>query len=159
MNEFEFYINEGDVKRRRQDNELAKSLLNDAKDRFAKASKLDAVEFSKMVFENIYDAIRDILDALLAADGYKSYSHEASIAYLKKYGLSALIQELDNFRSLRNASKYYGKEISADNANDMKKFYQDHAKAIEDIVAQKINNVQKNEQTFAKMNESKEKQA
>ena len=157
MNDFEFYLNEGDVRKRKPDMELAKSLLNDAKYRIEKASKLDVKEFSKMVFENFYDALRDMLDALLAADGYKSYSHEAAIAYLKKYGLSALTQELDSFRALRNASKYYGKEISMDSVDDIKGFFLDHAKSIEGIVGQRINNVQKNEQSSEKMNEPEEK--
>lgn len=138
MNDFEFYLNEGDVKKRKQDKELAKSLLKDAAERFQKASKLDAEEFAKMIFENIYDALRDMLDALLAVDGYKSYSHEASIAYLAKYGLSSLISELDNFRALRNSSKYYGKEISPDNAADIKDFYKNNAEEIINIIDNKL---------------------
>ncbi|MBS3132079.1 hypothetical protein J4212_06610 [Candidatus Woesearchaeota archaeon] len=80
MNDFSFYLQEGKVKRQSPDRELASSLLADAKGRMAMISKLDTKVFAKIIFENVYDAIREILDALLAADGYKSYSHEASIA-------------------------------------------------------------------------------
>ena len=65
MNDFEFYLEEGDVKKRKPDMELAKSLLKDAMVRFEKVSRLDVDEFAKIIFENIYDAIRDVLDALL----------------------------------------------------------------------------------------------
>lgn len=131
MNDFEFYLREGTVKRRKPDMELAKSLINDANERFGKISKLDAGVFSKIIFENIYDALRSILDALLAIDGYKSYSHEASIAYLKKYGFEdSLIAEFDNFRLIRNSSKYYGKDIPSENSKDIADFYKKHAAQI-----------------------------
>ena len=131
MKDFEFYLNEGDVRKRHRDAELAISLIRDAKDRFAKSSRLDTNIFAKIIFETVYDALRSILDALLdallAADGYKSYSHEASIAYAEKYGLGDLIPELDRFRTIRNASKYYGKDVSADNAEEIMNFYRKHA--------------------------------
>ncbi|MEK6887715.1 MAG: hypothetical protein AABX14_02090 [Candidatus Aenigmatarchaeota archaeon] len=144
MNDFEFYLEEGDVKKRKQDTELAKSLLKDAKDRLEKVSQLKINEFTKIIFENIYDALRAIMDAILAADGYKSYSHEASIAYLKKYGFDqAVIAELDNFRALRNASKYYGKQISLDNANSIKNFYGKYAEKIIRIAEESIGRAEK----------------
>lgn len=55
MNDFEFYLNEGDVKKRRADIELAKSLLKDARDRFEKMPELDMENFAKIIFENVYD--------------------------------------------------------------------------------------------------------
>ena len=138
MNDFEFYLEEGDVKKRKTDVELAKSLLKDAMVRFEKVSRLDVDEFAKIIFENIYDAIRDVLDALLALDGYKSYSHEASIAYLKKYGLSPLIPEMDSFRALRNSSKYYGKDILPDSTRDIKEFYTSNVNKIINITEEKL---------------------
>ena len=139
MNEFKYYVNEGKVKKREQDKELAKSLLNDARQRAEKTKMLDVNTFSKMIFENIYDALRDLLDALLAIDGYKSYSHEASIAYLKKYKIEdSVIVELDNFRFRRNASKYYGKEIPVEDANEITDFYNKYSEKIISLVEEKI---------------------
>lgn len=139
MNEFNFYVNEGKVKKQSGDTELAKSLIKDAKERVKQASKLDASLFSKIIFENVYDAIREILDALLAVDGYKSYSHEASIAYLNNYDFDdSIISEIDNFRYLRNSSKYYGKDVSEEDAREILQFYQKYSEKIISIVQGKL---------------------
>lgn len=151
MNEFELYLKEGKVKRQTPDFELAGSLIEDSKIRIEKIKKPDIREFSKIAFENAYDAIRDILDALLAADGYKSYSHEASIAYLKKYAFEdSTIKELDNFRYLRNSSKYYGKDVPEDDAVGILEFYQKYSEKII-LAANKKLIVQKNGQLSRKM--------
>ena len=65
-----------------------------------------------------------MLDAILALEGYKSYSHEASIAYLTTIGINdSLTFKLDRFREKRNKSKYYGKMPSIDDAIEIKGFY------------------------------------
>ncbi len=138
MNDFEFYLDEGKVKRQSPDKEFAKSLINDASERFEKSTMLDVKLFSKIIFENIYDAIREILDALLAADGYKSYSHEASIAYLRKYKIEdSVIMELDSLRYKRNSSKYYGKGISPDDVLEIIRFYKSHSEQLIQIIKKK----------------------
>ena len=150
MNKFELYLKEGKVKRQTPDFELAKSLIEDSKSRLEKIKKLDIKEFSKIVFENAYDAIRDILDAVLAVDGYKSYSHEASIAYLKKYAFDdSTLKELDDFRYLRNSSKYYCKDVSEDDAEGILDFCLRYVGKITSI-AEKSINVQKNGQMSRK---------
>ena len=132
MKDFDFYVKEEAVKKVSPDYELAKSLIDDSHERFKTAEKLDAKDFSKLVFENVYDSLRDILDAILAVRGFKSYSHEASIAFLKRGGIEeSTILELDNFRHLRNSSKYYGKKISADSAAEILRFYKKHANKFE----------------------------
>lgn len=151
MNDFELYSKEGKVKRQTPDFELARSLLADSITRIDKIKKLEINEFSKIIFENAYDAIRDILDALLAVDGYKSYSHEASIAYLKKYAFEdSTLRELDDFRYTRNSSKYYGKDVSEDDAREILSFYQKYSEKIiliaKDKCPKKWTNVQKSGQ-------------
>jgi hypothetical protein len=106
------------------DNELAKSLLIDMNERIEKSMKLDIKEFAKIIFENIYDALRDFCDALLAIKGDKSYSHQASISFLRKKGFGeSIINELDLFRYKRNGSKYYVKPITPEDAEEIKDFY------------------------------------
>jgi hypothetical protein len=140
MNEFKFYVGENKVKKQRADIELAKSLINDAEERIKKVSKLDINIFSKIIFENVYDALREVIDALLAVDGYKSYSHEASIAYLKKYKIEdSTIKELDSLRYKRNSSKYYGKSISEEDAKEIIDFYQKYSEIIISVVKDKFN--------------------
>jgi len=68
--------------------------------------------------------LRDFCDALLALDGFKSYSHQASISYLLEKGFDVSItEELDQFRYKRNGSKYYGEEIIPKDAQQIKEFY------------------------------------
>ncbi len=92
-----------------------------------------------MVFENIYDCLRELLDALLAVDGYKSYSHEAAISYLKLFNISeSIISNLDRFRATRNDSKYYGKIPSLENAEEIKQFYKDNKPIIFNLIQEKL---------------------
>ena len=131
MNNFEYYVGEGKVKKSSPDMELSISLIKDADSRFEKVTKLDIEEFGKIIFENIYDALRDLLDAVLAFDGFKSYSHEAAIAYMEKYGFEdSVLQEMDHFRYLRNSSKYYGKDIPASDIEGIIEFYKKYSEKI-----------------------------
>lgn len=124
MRAFGFYLEKNDAKRVSKDPELARSLVKDMEGRITKALTLNIEDFAKIFFENIYDSLREFCDALLALDGYKSYSHQASITYLKEYGFSEeFIARLDMFRYKRNGSKYYGKEISPEEAESIKEFY------------------------------------
>jgi len=124
MKNFEYYLKEGKVKKASPDIELAKALIKDADSRRLKIKALDTKEFSKIIFENIYDALRNLIDSILAIDGYKSYSHEASISYLKKYSFEDYtLEKIDNFRFQRNGSKYYGKDLEVDVVSDILIFY------------------------------------
>jgi len=123
MKPFEFFLENIDVRKVQKNVPLARSLIKDMYGRI-KASLALPIGFSKMAFENFYDALRDFCDSLLAKDGFKSYSHEASIAYLLKYNFSfAEISKLDKFREMRNGSKYYGREISDEDVNEIKNYY------------------------------------
>jgi len=139
MNDFDFYVNEGKVKKQNPDTELARSLVNDANARVTKVEKLDFSVYSKIIFENVYDAIREILDALLAVYGYKSYSHEASIVYLKNHDFDdSTIKEIDDFRYRRNSSKYYGKDVLEEDAREILHFYHKYSEKIISIVQRKL---------------------
>ena len=124
MKPFEYFIKEGDVKISSKNIALAISLIKDMNERFDEIKSLDERKLPKLVFEHIYDALRSFCDALLAKDGYKSYSHQASISYLSKYGFDInTIWNLDKFRYKRNGSKYYGEKITYDNAKEIKEFF------------------------------------
>jgi hypothetical protein len=139
MKPFEYYIKEKSVRKVSVDIELAKALKKDLFGRIEKAIKLDKKEYSKIVFESMYDSLREFCDVLLALDGYKSYSHEAAIAYLKNYGFDdAEIFTLDRYRFKRNGSKYYGKEITEEDTLDIDKFYKDRVDKIKSILNEKF---------------------
>ncbi|MBS3091011.1 hypothetical protein J4217_01010 [Candidatus Pacearchaeota archaeon] len=125
MKDFEYFVKIGDVKKSSVNKDLAVFLIKDMQSRIRDAFKMSSNEFPKIVFENIYDALRDFCDALLALEGYKSYSHEASISYLIKKGFDiSFVMQLDNFRYKRNGSKYYGEVINHAEAEEIRSFYQ-----------------------------------
>lgn len=139
MKNFQYYLEKKEVRKVSPDFSLAVSLKKDAVDRATKALKLGTKEFSKFIFENLYDAVREICDAILALDGFKSYSHEASISYLRNFAIDeSVILAFDNFRYKRNGSKYYGREILINEAEDIKIFYKENFEKLINILNKKI---------------------
>jgi hypothetical protein len=123
MKRFEEFIKEKEVKKATPDKELAKSLVEEAETRIeiALEMKLDEKR-ATVIFELLYDSLRELIDALLALEGYKSYSHEANIAYLKKLPdfSDFEVSSLDSFRRIRNSSKYYGKPAQISDVSRIK---------------------------------------
>jgi hypothetical protein len=114
MVDFEYFILKGDVKKQVKDERLANLLIKESFDRleFVKSLKLDEKN-AKYIVENIYDILRELIEAKLALNGFKSYSHEATILFLKKFPefKESEIRFMDNLRKIRNGIKYYGKDI------------------------------------------------
>jgi len=135
MRDFEYYVNKKDVKKVSLDKPLAISLVRDMEERASDAMKLDAEAFPKIIFESVYDALRDFCDALLAVEGYKSYSHEGSISFLAKKGLDvAFMSALDNFRYKRNGSKYYAQKITPEDTKSIIEFYNSNKGRINEVL-------------------------
>ena len=104
---------EGDVKKKRPDFEEAKSLLLMAEKREAYISTKDKMEFASLVIEDYYEIIKELITAILSADGYKSYSHECLATFLEKFyhfpkGQVILVNQL---RKMRNDINYRGVSI------------------------------------------------
>ena len=109
MKEFDFFLNKGDVKKQRPDYNTARVTFADGIERLRFAKGLVNNAKSKYVLENAYEALREAADALLYTEGFKSYSHEASIAFLLRKGFNESdVSEFDRFRKIRNGIKYYG---------------------------------------------------
>ena len=118
---FQDFIISGQVKRVEKDKELAKSLL--------KTTKSDLIFFetweinensARKIVSNYYDALRSILEAIAALDGYKIYSHEAFSDFLKEKKESLMAEKFDRFRRIRNKINYYGSNISPEEAKEYK---------------------------------------
>lgn len=125
MKEFDFYLQKGDVKKTIIDRNLAESLKKSAVQRLDAASSLPINEkMCKIIFENSYEATREAADAVLAVNGYKSYSHEATIAFLSKEKIleENSINILDSMRRKRNRMKYYGRKSSPEEAKEALEF-------------------------------------
>lgn len=109
MLNFEYFIKNKDVKKKSIDKKLMKSLNDSAKDRFEFATKILNTK-PRYALENAYESIIELTDAFLALKGYKSWSHEANIAFLKKFNEFSFseLERLDKIRRKRHSSKYYG---------------------------------------------------
>ncbi|MBI2663767.1 hypothetical protein HYX10_00300 [Candidatus Woesearchaeota archaeon] len=111
---FEDFIQHGKVRKASPDVALAKSLVSTAAVdlKFLSALQVNSTSARK-VMTNYYDVLRSILEAILAVEGYKVYSHEAFTYFLKDKGESFIAEKFDRFRRIRNSINYYGKDISA----------------------------------------------
>jgi uncharacterized protein (UPF0332 family) len=128
MKEVEDFIKEGNVRRQNKDSNLAKALIKSSEKSVKNIKRIKIDELNaESVFSEVYDSIRELIDAVLLSEGYKSYSHEASILYLKKFSIISEkeILFLDNFRKIRNGIKYYGKEVNTEDVKNSIKFMND----------------------------------
>jgi len=111
LKEFEYFLKRGEVKRQSKDKNLSDACLRESRERLILVKTILKGAQPKYVLENAYEAMREAADAVLFAEGYKSYSHEASIVYLSEKGISMTdLIEFDRFRRIRNGIKYYGKD-------------------------------------------------
>ena len=97
------------------DKNLVNSLIKSSSKKFNAQSLLilnDDTASSKITL--IYDAMREILEALAISKGYKIYNHECYSAFLKEVMKESYLGDtFNNFRKIRNDIDYYGKDISA----------------------------------------------
>lgn len=117
MKDFEFFLSKGDVKKQKPDKNLSNATFNDSLDRLEFSKNLLQKAKNKYILENAYESMREAADSILYLEGFKSFSHEASIAYLIKKGFNERdIIELDRFRKIRNGIKYYGNDCDITDA-------------------------------------------
>jgi hypothetical protein len=122
---FREYLVNGDVRKVSRDPAEAESLLRHAEQREAHiAGKVPTEDNSTFIFEDVYDALREAALALVALRGYKTYSHEAIIAYLREFHAldEGDVSTLDRYRVLRNNSVYRGEFVSMDTCKEALRF-------------------------------------
>ena len=123
MNEFEYFLRKGDVKKQSPDENLSKATFKDSLERLEFSKNLLQKTKSKYVLENAYESMREAADSILYKEGFKSFSHQASIVYLLKKDFNEQdIREFDRFRKIRNGIKYYGGDCDETDARDAIKF-------------------------------------
>jgi hypothetical protein len=119
VDDFQYYVSSGHVKKQSPNKSLAISTFKEAQERYATYASVFGRLNAKYILENAYEATREAADALLYLDGFKSLSHEASIAYLRTKGFSESdIRDFDRFRAIRNGIKYYGKGCDEKDAQE-----------------------------------------
>ena len=135
VKDFEFFLNKGDVKRQSPDENLSKATLKDSIERLELSKNMLNRFKAKYVLENAYEVMREAADSVLYKEGFKSYSHEASIVYLLKKGFNEQdIAEFDRFRKIRNSIKYYGGDCDESDAQSAIKLAEEVIRKIKKIL-------------------------
>ena len=138
VKEFEYFIARRDVKKQATDINLSKAALKEGIERLEFFKNLGKKINSKYILENAYEAMREAADSLLYREGFKSFSHEASIAYLAEKGFSEQdIAEFDRFRKIRNGIKYYGEGCEQEDVELALKLAEKIIKKISGILEEK----------------------
>lgn len=114
------------VKEIKPDLERAKSMRQLAEKRLGEINKRRGNTPAEFIVEDYYETVKELITALLYAEGYKSYSHECLILFLEKYySQKILLDELsliDQLRKLRHDIMYRGSMVAEDylNRNEIK---------------------------------------
>lgn len=119
------------VRQKRKDLEEAKALLALAEEREEFLRQAPQPErFSRLIVEGYYETIKELITALLTADGYISYSHECLLSYLQKFHSLPRQQLLliDQLRVIRNNINYRGATVTGS-------YLQQHGDAIREVIA------------------------
>ena len=109
------------AKESKVDKSLVDSLLKTSSDKLKSQDlmRLDDVTASSKI-SLVYDALRELLEALAISKGLKIYNHECYCAFLNELlNEPSLSRKFDNFRKIRNSINYYGKRISAEEAGSI----------------------------------------
>lgn len=116
------------VRKVSKNSELSKSLRKTANDRIKEYAEkcLITDKNARFIVEEYYEAIMEFMHSLLALHGFKCYSHECAIEFLrefysKRFSKSEIIF-LHRLRMLRNDIKYEGRLI---NKSDAEKWVRD----------------------------------
>lgn len=125
MKDFDSFVQSGDVKKQPPDKNLSDSLIRDSIKRleYAKSSGLTE-EHAKYVYEDVYESLREAADSILFIKGFKSFSHEAAISFLRRFSefSAGEVAEFDRMRFKRNGMKYYGKPCPINDAKEAIEF-------------------------------------
>ncbi len=117
IKEFKYYLNSNLARKGSPDIAQAKALITKAEGRikFSIKSREINENTASYIFEDIYECLREASQSLMSLKGYKPYSHEAIISFLKEFCSfsESDINFLNQYRILRNKSIYGGERISA----------------------------------------------
>lgn len=121
MKPFKFYIESGLVMQGSKDPGEAKAMIERASKRleYVKSQSITA-DNASFLFEDIYEVMRECIQSLMAANGYKPYSHEATVAFLIEYYKSnfgeKFIEAFNRYRIIRNNIVYRANFVNKEEA-------------------------------------------
>lgn len=125
MKDFKQLLQEGRVEEVTVDKAKSRGLIKRSNARLQNQKDRNINENNAFeVLENLYEALREIIEACMAVDGYKSRDHVSTIAYGKNC-LDLTRKEtnkLHKFRKLRNNSRYEAEKITKKEAKQILQF-------------------------------------
>ena len=127
INRFKYYLASGKAKRKTADWEEAKALVEKAAKRieYAKGRSINE-ETVAFVLEDAYEAIRESAQALMSIKGFKPYSHEATISFIKEFYKTHFreheIAAFNRFRIIRNNAVYKATPVNPEDAKSALEF-------------------------------------
>ena len=125
------------VKEVSQDKNLIASLIKSSAKKSYSESLLELTDdTASSKISLAYDALRELLEALALSKGFKVYNHECYCSFLKEVMDESLWGDIfDNFRKIRNAINYYGKDVAADEAKVTLKKMKSFIENIKNLIA------------------------
>ncbi len=122
MKSFQEHLKENKVKKKAADPAEGRSLFRQAEERLADLQHLPLTEKNAPFrFEDGYEVLREALQAFLALEGYKPYSHEAVFCFAAERHLlsEAEYHAADRYREMRNDINYRGKTVLMEEAQEL----------------------------------------
>jgi uncharacterized protein (UPF0332 family) len=135
---FNYYLKKKLVKRSKSNANEAQALLKRAKARMGYVENQEIKEDNAVfIFEDIYEALREAIQSLLAMKGYKPYSHEALAAFMKEFYQKEFttkeIETFNRYRIIRNNIVYRASSIDAKEAEKALQYVKKMISKIEKI--------------------------
>ncbi|MBN2251969.1 MAG: HEPN domain-containing protein [Candidatus Altiarchaeota archaeon] len=112
------------VKKIEPNPERAKSMRDLAQKRLESIKRRRKTDDPEFITEDYYESIKELVTALLFSKGYKSYSHECLITFLKKFHPEydeAELKLMDQLRQTRNDLLYRGEPVASEFLNRREK--------------------------------------
>lgn len=125
---FKYYLDNNLVRKTDINPSLVQSLFSKAEVRLQRVIKDKIIEKeSSIIFEDIYESIREAIQALIQIKGFKPYSHEVLVSFLNEEKLFSqkIINDFNRFRILRNKSVYEAEKISIETCEEALRFARD----------------------------------
>lgn len=141
IDSFEDYLERGKIRKEKSDPSQARSLLKRSESKFRTMEKLGISEDTATDYlENVYESCKMLIQSYMAAEGLKPYSHEAVIAYaIDRLELDMINSNtLNRYRKLRNDISYRGEIATENEAENIKKLYQELKSELEPKINEEL---------------------
>ena len=131
---FQYYLDKGMARKVTVDCEEAKSLMKKAVHRleYVKTQEINE-DTSSFIFEDIYESLREASQSLMSNIGYKPYSHEALVSFLREFYKfpEHYTSVFNRYRILRNKTVYAAAYVSPEVCTEALRFLEEFLPKLE----------------------------